>query len=107
VWLDKEGKQQHFRLRELICDKWILIGDLLHIPYSLLEAWKNTLGNPMNCIRQVLTRWLESSKLDDTSPIYPVSWEGLYELLDDAELTNVVASLKEAIENAQCELTLA
>ena len=56
----------------------------------------------MDCIRQVFTRWLETPK--DISPIYSVSWEGLYELLDDAELTDVVTSLKEAIQNAQCEL---
>ena len=96
--MDKEGKQQHFRLQELICNKWEIIGDLLQIPHSLLDAWK---GNAMNCIRQVLTRWLESS-----NDIYPVSWEGLYELLKDAELTDVIAPLKEAIENAQCEFIL-
>ena len=100
--MNKEGKQQHFRLQELICNKWILIGDLLHIPHPLLDAWKTTLRDPMDCIRQVLTRWLENS--EDIPPVYSVSWEGLYKLLDDAELIDVVASLKEAIENAQREL---
>ena len=55
----------------------------------------------MDCIRQVLTRWLDGPK--DVLPTYPISWEGLYELLKDAELTDIIASLKEAIENAQCE----
>ena len=102
MWVSKEGKRQYFRLQELICDKWRLIGDLLHIPSSVLDLWRKTLGNPMDCIRQVLTRWLVGTK--DSPPVYPVSWEGLYELLDDAELTEVVTSLKEAIDNARCKL---
>ena len=99
VWTNTEGKQEYFRLQELICDKWILIGDLFHIPYPLLDAWKKTHGDPRDCIRQVLTYWLNNSP-----HTYAVSWEGVYELLDDAELTDFVAPLKEAIENAQCEL---
>ena len=103
VWTNREGKQEYFRLQELLCDKWILIGDLLHIPRSRLDAWKNEHhhGDPLDCIGLVLTYWLENG-----SPTYPVSWEGVYELLDDAELTNFVAPLKEAIENAQRELSL-
>ena len=98
VWTNKEGKQKYFRLQELICDKWILIGDLLHIPYLLLGAWKHE--DALDCIRLVLTYWLKNG-----SPAYSISWEGVYELLDDAELTNFVAPLKEAIENAQSELS--
>ena len=100
VWINKEGKQEYFRLQESICDKWVLIGDLLHIPYLLLDAWKKAHhGDPLNCIREVLTYWL-----DNDPRTYPVSWEGVYELLDDAELTDFVAPLKEAIENAQRKL---
>ena len=100
VWTNKEGKQEYFRLQESICDKWVLIGDLLHIRYPLLDAWKKKWdGDPLNCIREVLTYWL-----DNGPHTYPVSWEGVYELLDDAELTNFVVLLKEAIENAQRKL---
>ena len=99
VWENKEGKQEYFRFQELICDKWILIGDLIHIPPALLNAWKETYGNPLDRIRQVLTYWL-----DKGSRTYTVSWEGVYKLLGDVELTDIVAPLKEAIENAQRKL---
>ena len=97
AWTNREGKRQVFRLQQLICDKWITIGDFLNVPSSLIAGWKN--NDPLECIRNVLNHWL-----DNPGGNYSTSWEGVYQLLEDAQLSEVVVPLKEALKNAHCEL---
>ena len=95
TWTNKKGKQEIFRLQQSICDKWIEIGDLVGVPPSFIAVWTNK--DALERIRHVLKYWL-------TNPsTYPISWEGLYQLLEDAQLSEFIARLKEAIEYNQCE----
>ena len=96
MWTNKEGKQETFHLQQSICDKWVIIGDLLHVPSSFIAVWKNK--QPLDCIRNVLDYWLNSQ--GDT---YPVSWKGLHQLLVDAQLSEYAVRLKKAIECIQCK----
>lgn len=81
-----------------MCNKWKEIGCLLEIPLPVLQAWGTTYReNPFECINPVLSHWLENSL---SSEYYPVSWEGLQYLLEDAELTEVTSDLKLALANA-------
>ena len=45
--------------------------------------------------KAVLSYWL-----DRPPHYYPATWEGLYELLDDSELSQVAIELKQAVENS-------
>ena len=81
-----------------MCNKWKEIGCLLEIPLPVLQAWGTTYReNPLECINPVLSQWLENSGI---SEYYPVSWEGLHSLLEDAELTEVSNDLNQALVNA-------
>ena len=100
VWTNKGGKQEIFCLQQSICDKWVTIGDLLHVPPSFIAVWKNK--HPLDRIRNVLDYWLNSQGARDKMS-YPVSWEGLYQLLEDAQLSEYAARLKKAIECIQCK----
>ena len=80
-------------------NKWKEIGCLLEISLSLLQAWGTTYReNPLECINAVLNHWLQNGT--ESNSDYPVSWEGLYLLLQDVELTEVAVELKEALDNA-------
>ena len=81
---------------QLICHKWKIIGNLVEIPLPLLTGWEEKYGkDPMNSINAVLSHWLEHP-----TEYYPVSWEGLSHLLDDAELGQVALDLNQALSNA-------
>ena len=96
VWKNQQGKKQQFRLMQLICHKWKIIGNLVEIPLPLLTGWEEKYGkDPMNSINAVLSHWLEHP-----TEYYPVSWEGLSHLLDDAELGQVALDLNQALSNA-------
>ena len=81
---------------QLICHKWKNIGCLLEIPLSLLIGWEEQYrGHPINSITAVLGHWFENP-----TEFYPLTWEGLDHLLNDAELGQVAKDLKQALTNA-------
>lgn len=95
-WRNKQGKEEKFRLNQLICHKWKEIGCRLTIPDSLLIAWeKQHLKDQLECTNTVLHHWLQNS-----TDCYPKSWDGLQHLLRDAQLSQVASDLEEVLANA-------
>ena len=95
-WRNKQGKKEKFRLKQLICHKWKSLGCLLEIPLPILLGWeKKYREDPMDSIDAVLSHWLENP-----TDYYPIAWEGLYRLLEDAELSQVAEDLKLVLNNA-------
>lgn len=82
-----------FKLKALIIHKWREIGNLVNIPLEKLEVWAKE-KDAEACYDAILLHWLKNSSLN-----YPVTWEGLYELLRDCELSQVAKGLKEAVDN--------
>ena len=48
-----------------------------------------------DCCEKVLSHWL-----DHPPPHYPVTWKGLYTLLNDSELSEAANELRVAVDNA-------
>ena len=81
-----------------ICHQWKVIGNLAEIPLPILIGWeKKYREDAMDSINAVLSYWLEHPT---DREYYPVSWEGLSHLLDDAELGQVALDLNQALSNA-------
>lgn len=96
-WKDIKGRRKRLQLKQLMCMKWKEIGCLLEIPLPVLQAWGTTYReNPLECINPVLSHWLDEC---NGSEYYPISWEGLQCLLEDAELSEVTTQLKQALSN--------
>lgn len=69
----------------------------------MLTAWREEcLGNATRCWLKVMHRWLAGEDASD----YPTSWDGLYEMLEDVEYTEVARQLREivatGIHKSQC-----
>ena len=95
-WRNEQGKKERFRLKEKICHKWYELGCLLEVPLSTLSSWeKKHPRYELGCINEVLYQWLE-----EPTDYYPDTWEGLYRLLDHAELNQIAEDLKRALANA-------
>ena len=94
-WKDTEGKPHKLRIVQSICPQWRTIGNLLDISDSVLESILSQYrGNLEECCYAVLRRWL-----DNGSPDYPLTWEGLLELLEDADCAQVAEELKIALKS--------
>ena len=92
-WNDASGTTQRFYLMNRISAKWRKIGKLLDLSAAQLQGISTEhLGNQEDCCSAVLLKWMENPPRE-----YPVSWEGLMELLEDSELSQVVEELKTAL----------
>ena len=90
-WKDSQGKQHKLRIVQNICPKWRYIGNLLDISDSVLESILSQYrGDLEECCYAVLRQWLDSG-----SPDYPLTWEGLLELLEDADCAQVGEVLRD------------
>ena len=87
------GKTNEYYLLEMIQYKWRDIGQLAGLSKSQLEsiATKHQ-DKPIECCRAVLGEWLENPPKE-----YPITWDGLIELLEDCGVTSAVKELKIAL----------
>ena len=68
---------------------------MLGISSSQLDLWRQEKQAILERCEAVLDHWLNHPTEE-----YPATWEGLYELLEDCEFSEVVTKLKRAVENA-------
>ena len=95
-WKDDQGKTQRYRLIDKIRQKWQDIGKLVRIPLDELNSLSDKhKKDAAECCRAVLDTWMEAPP-----PGYPVTWEGLIELLEDVDLGEVVTELKTVLHKA-------
>ena len=92
-WMNESEEVETFQLKSLVFHKWKDIGNLF-VPRQLLDAWAKE-KDAKGCCDKVFSYWL-----DNPPRYYPVTWEGLYELLNDSELGQVATDLKRAVDNA-------
>ena len=92
-WENERGEVNRFRLKSSIYHKWRNVGDLV-CSRQQLDVWAKE-KDSKECCDAVLSHWL-----DHPTGHYPATWEGLYELLNDSELSQVAVDLKNAVEKA-------
>lgn len=92
-WKDKQGKTQRCNIISSICHKWQTFGRLIDMKESQIEtiSMKHQ-KDPEACCIDILRKWMERGSGD-----YPVSWDGLIELLGDLSLTDVAEELENAL----------
>lgn len=92
-WKDDEGRVQKYSVILSIRQKWREIGELLDMtPTEIKQISVDHRDNLESCCFDVLTAWLEKG-----SPHYPLTWGGLLEILEDAELNTAATDLSSAL----------
>ena len=82
---------------EKIETKWRDIGQLAGLSITQLESVAiEHRDKPTEYCRAVLGKWLENPPDG-----YPITWDGLIELLQDCELISVVKELKSVLSKAK------
>ena len=74
-----------------------MIGTLLDFEVDQLDAWDTQYRVDANmCLLRVIQHWLDGGSESE----YPVTWDGFYSLLEDAECAEIAKELRKAVSLA-------
>lgn len=92
-WKDG-GEIQKLTIIKQVASKWRDIGILLGLTMSELDTIRqNTLNDNHQSCQYIFSKWFENNGCLH----YPITWEGVEELLMDIEMHTIAKSLKEAL----------
>lgn len=96
-WTGENGQPKKFDLMEKIESKWRDVAQLTGVSISKIDSISTKhREDPTECLRTVLGMWMENPPED----VYPNTWHGLVELLNDCEVKEVANDLKIALSEA-------
>ena len=99
-WEDEKGVKGELRTYSKIAHKWREIATQLGFePGEIESIGKNYSFDDRDRITFVLRRWFDNAKNLPNTSWYPKSWQGLINLLEDAELGEVAKELKRALSS--------
>ena len=100
-WEDESGVRRELRIYSKIAHKWRQIATRLGSELGEIESVEENHRRNYSRITAVLRRWFENAKSLPNASRYPKSWQGLINLLEDAELGEVAEKLKKALFSPQ------
>ena len=93
-WRDENDTTRELKLYSRVAHRWNQIATLLGFDYGQIESIKN---NPpftdLDRVKSVFIQWFENAASLPNASRYPKSWQGLINLLEDAELSEVAKEL--------------
>lgn len=92
-WTDEQGKEKQFRLMDKIGTKWQVIGQCIGLASYKLDLIDRENRETAVRLERVMTEWL----CGEGAGHYPVTWEGLYHLLEEINMNAVALGLREAV----------
>ena len=93
--------QRELRIYSKIAHRWRQIATRLGFELGEIKSVKNNDYEDYSRIIAVLRRWFENARSLPNARRYPKSWQGLINLLEDAELGEVAEELKKALSSPQ------
>ena len=94
-WTSPDGVVHRYCLVNHVSAKWKKFGRLINLTENQMKNWAKETDNE-GCWERVMEAWLEGQGQD----VYPPTWQGLFEMLEDVQFGGVVPALKEAVESA-------
>lgn len=95
-WKDENGVLRKFYLSREVSSDWRKFGLCLGITHNQMTAWEQERrGSSRDCWNLVMEHWLEHG-----NELYPTTWEGLQQLLEDIQLKHFAVELKVAVSGA-------
>lgn len=97
--VERRGETQSFKLLELISSKWWDAGIRLGLTIDTLENYKQKTEDNDKRLEYIFSQWIDSNGHSE----YPLTWDGLTELLRDIDKDSAAEELLKVLEN-RCEL---
>ena len=98
-WEDENGVKRELRIYSKIAHRWRQIATRLGFELGKIESVEENHHRNDSRITAVLRRWFENARSLPNVGRYPKSWQGLINLLEDAELGEVSGELKKALSS--------
>ena len=89
--------EKKLRIYSEIAHKWRQIASLMGLKPGQISAIEHDRHETASCVTGVLQRWFEYAGQLPNAERYPKSWQGLINLLKDAELGEIAKELKKAL----------
>ena len=98
-WEDENGRKRELRIHSKIEHKWRQIATQLGYEPGEIESIEENHNRNYSRITAIFRRWFENARSLPGASRYPKSWQGLINLLEDTELSEVVEELKKALNS--------
>ena len=97
-WKDDSGMERVLRIYSKTACKWQDIATRLGLELDEISTIKENCHHQTSlCIKDVFKKWFEHASCLPNAKNYSKSWQGLINLLKDAELGEVAEELKKAL----------
>ena len=100
-WRHEHRDVKHLRLYSKISHKWELIATQLGFEPGNIDSIRRNHRDDRDRVSAVLRQWFDNAKNLPNARKYPKSWQGLINLLEDAELGEVATELHAALSSSQ------
>ena len=103
---DPNGEIKELRILDDLSPDWEGIGETLGFKPSVIKAIRNAGSGktPLQCLRDVFTRWLDNADNMPFKKRFPSNWTGVYNLLLDSQHGTTAKDLKAAIKASYSDL---
>ena len=92
--------KKELRILDDLSSDWECIGEFLGFRPPEINAIRHA-GAPIQCLREVISKWIQNADNMPSSNQYPCNWNGLYNMLMDSKHGATANDLKAAI-TASC-----
>ena len=99
-WEDENGVQRELRIYSKIAHRWRQIATRLGFELGEITSVEENYYTNDSRITAVLRRWFENARSLPNAGRYPKSWQGLINLLEDAELGEVAEELRRTLSSS-------
>ena len=101
-WKDENGTIKELKIYSRVAHKWNQVATLLGFDHGQIESIKNNPPfNDLDRVQTVFRQWFENATKLPNASKYPKSWQGLINLLEDVELSEVAKELCRALANVK------
>ena len=100
------SEKKELRILDDLSTDWVDIGVILGLRQEEINdiqygrSWKN----PIQCLREVISKWIQNADNMPFRKRYPCNWRGLYNMLRDSKYGATANDLKAAITASSSDL---
>ena len=100
IWRDSDERERRLEIIKTVSSSWQRVGTLLGQDMAELERYKTIEFNDSEkCCRRVFDSWI---KEDGCPPRYPLTWRGVWSLLDHINHRHAANNLTDALQRLDC-----
>ena len=100
------GEKKELKILDDLSADWECFGEILGFRPQEINAIQHAGAGKtlMQCLREVISKWIQNADNMPSSKRYPCNWKGLYNMLMDSEHGATAIDLKAAITASSSDL---